>query len=185
MNVDFTHVKGRLVAVTLKTNVKVTGCVFGGLRLVPCILSCSDQIKILLNMFIQQNYWDWAEHINENASATIPAVTELFSCIIMCVHMLRNRSKALLGRPIIMLDGHLLLSMAFSWSEQHFRSCEDTKYSVDLRIAWKDLKSSGYQIIQGPKKVWQVKPTDYYRKVFVNCLFRIFFNKIIFDCEQF
>ena len=68
-------------------------CVFGGISLVSCIMSCSNRTKQLLEPSTEHNWWDWVEHSRKSAPTTTPDMTKLFSCMIMLVHMLRCRSK--------------------------------------------------------------------------------------------
>ena len=68
-------------------------CVFGGISLVSCIMSCSNRTRPLLGLSTEHNWWDWAEHSRKNAHTTTLGMTKLFSCMIMLDHMLRRRSK--------------------------------------------------------------------------------------------
>ena len=68
-------------------------CVFGGISLVPCIMSCWNRKKQLLGLSTEQNWWDWVEHSRKSAPIITPDTTKLFSCMIMLVHMLQRRSK--------------------------------------------------------------------------------------------
>ena len=68
-------------------------CVFRGISLVLCIMSCSNRTKPLLGLSTEHNWWDWAEHSRKNAPTTTLDTTKLFICMIMLVHMLRRRSK--------------------------------------------------------------------------------------------
>ena len=58
-------------------------CVFGGISLVSCIMSCSNRTRSLLGLSTEHNWWDWAEHSRINAPTTTPGMTKLFSCMIM------------------------------------------------------------------------------------------------------
>ena len=42
-------------------------CVFGGISLMSCIMSCSNRTRPLLGLSTEYNWWDWAEHSKKNA----------------------------------------------------------------------------------------------------------------------
>ena len=62
-------------------------CVFGGISLVSCIMSCSNRTKQLLGLSTEHNWWDEVQHSRKNAPTTTPDTKKLFSCMIMLVHM--------------------------------------------------------------------------------------------------
>jgi len=47
-------------------------CVFDGISLVSCIMSCSNRTRPLLRLSTEHNWWDWAEYSRKNAPATTP-----------------------------------------------------------------------------------------------------------------
>jgi len=137
-------------------------CVFDGISLVSCIMSCSNRTRSLLGLSTEHNWWDWAEHSRKNAPTTTPDMTKLFSCMIMLNHIaapvktyLETLKWEVLPHPsyspdIAPSDYHLFRSMTHGLSEQHFTSYEDTKNCIDDWIASKWTASK-----------WSVLPTRY------------------------
>jgi len=132
-------------------------CVFGGISLVSCIMSCLNRMRPLLGLSTEHNWWDWAEHSRKNAPTTIPGMTKLFSCMIMFDYMLRRRSK-----PRNTQIGSSIPSAVFS------RHCSfrlplvliDDAWPVwaALRIIWRYQKL--YRWLDSFKR-WSVLPTRY------------------------
>jgi len=126
-------------------------CIFGGISLVSCIMSCSNRMRLLLGLSTEHNWWDWAEHSRKNAPTT-PGITKLFSFMIMLdvnVNVMLHVAAPvktyleILSHPpyspdITPSDYHLFWSMTHGLSEQHFTSYEDIKNCIDDWIVSKD-----------------------------------------------
>jgi len=124
-------------------------CVFGGISLVSCVMSCSNQTRLLLGLSIEHNWWDWAEHSRKNVPTTTPRHDKII-LLIMLDHMLRRRSKPTLKHSKVLphlpyspdiapSDYHLFRLMTHGLSEQHFTSYQKLYWWLDSLKRWSVL----------------------------------------------
>ena len=123
-------------------------CVFSGISLVSCIMSCSNRTRPLLGLSTEHNSWDWAlkekraHYYSRHDKIILLHNARSHVATPVKIYLETLKWKVLPYPPyspnIAPSDYHLFRLMTHGLSEQHFTSYEDIKNCIDDWIASKD-----------------------------------------------